>query len=132
MRLHQQALSERMGQVFCDLRIYEALNIDKEHKKIAKSIQFPGKSDVSSDKKTLTWNKRGGYAGQKTIKKVFDAAKAAGWKDKGTIPGASPSGSVMGTGTTYVDSKGNELYASQSYGITKADNSYFMTLKFKG
>lgn len=95
---------------------------DKDQKKILRSIKFPGgKPD---------WSKRGGYAGQKTIKKVVDAAKAAGWKEKKSTPTASASGSMMGHDTVYVDDQGNELGIDQSYGVTKADNRYSMRVKF--
>ena len=66
------------------------------------------------------------------IKRVVDAALAAGWQ-KGSVQRAdSGDGATIGSGIKYHDDAGNELTVRRRYGATKSENLFSIDVKLAG
>lgn len=92
----------------------------KQMKKI-----MPAKSETRGTK--VMWSKRGGYAGEKTIRATIAKAKAAGFTEFDAKQYGCPDGSTVGSGTYYRAPSGDVLYVSSSYGVTAPENHYSIT-----
>jgi len=89
---------------------------------------MPANTEVMGDQ--LSWSKRGGYAGEKSIAKFVDKIKAAGWEEYDSSQHSVPDGSVMGHGTSYISPDGKHIAnTSKSYGSTASSNYYSISIK---
>jgi hypothetical protein len=105
----------------------------KDLKKLARSLKLPGSSEfIAGDtSSSISWSKKGGFAGDKAIAKVVEAAKADGFVKSGHREGGTPDGSTIANGTVY--SKGNiTLNVSSSYGATQAYNRFSIRVTVTG
>lgn len=75
-----------------------------------------------------SWNKRGGFAGDKAVERVKAAAIKAGWSNTPTSH-AVPDGSTIGRGGVFYSPEGHQLNANSSYGGVKSDNYFTISLK---
>jgi len=100
----------------------------KEFKKLAAQLKLPAGGSFYG--KSWVWNKRHGHAGAKTLERVREAARAAGWHPSPTTDNSTPDGSVVGRGRGFVSPEGHVLTTSSSYGATAYDNSFSINLKF--
>ena len=73
------------------------------------------------------WRKRGGYA-DAIFTKVYTGIKKNGFKEVGTDGFSSPDGSVVRNGDQYVKGRWR-LELSKSFGVTKSDNYFDITLE---
>ena len=105
----------------------------KDLKKLARSLKMPGSSEffITDSSATISWRKKGGYAGDNAISKVLEAAKNAGFVHQRDHSSASPDGSTVRGGTNL--SKDNvSLYVSSAYGVTKSENRFTIRVTVTG
>lgn len=89
---------------------------------------MPAGSKTESWSGKTHWDRRGGYAGERSIRATIAKAAALGftWVDARDL--SVPDGSTIGSGQYYRDAAGNVLYTSTRYGGVAADNSYRLEL----
>jgi len=76
-----------------------------------------------------SWRKSGGYAGEKTLKRLRDKAISLGFKKADDNQYGNPDGSVVGSGSNYVHPDGHVLNLDSSYGVVKSENRFRANLK---
>jgi len=106
----------------------------KEFKALAKQISFPGGKDTRFYEDSVTWSKRGGHAGSKTISKVVAQAILEGFTRREHDDSSSPDGSVVGSGTTYTKKVGDVtvvLSVSSRFGVTASENFFGASLEIE-
>lgn len=102
--------------------------ITKEFKDATKKLGLPSGGDKSTG--YYRWSKSGGYAGEKVLARVEQAAKKAGFKQQVSDQFLSPDGYTSRNGNTWT--KGNvSVELSAHYGATKSSNSYSVTVRHK-
>lgn len=105
----------------------------KDLKKLARTLKMPGSSELiaGDTSSSISWSKKGGFAGDKAIAKVVEAATANGFIKTDRREGGTPDGSTVGHGTVY--SKDNvTLNVHSSYGVTQAYNRYSIRVTVTG
>lgn len=76
----------------------------------------------------LSWSKRGGQAGSKSISNTLEKAKAVGFKKADKTHSAVPDGSMIGNDEVYVDLNGAVLTVHESYGMSASQNRFIIRL----
>jgi len=101
---------------------------DDTVKKLMKKLKMPGgtKKDPYG---IYSWTKNGGHAGEKIIKKVIDAAKAAGFKEKSRGSSDHPAGDWTSFDVVFADDAGNTIGYNKYYGSVAADNRFSLGFK---
>jgi hypothetical protein len=110
----------------------EAEEIPAAFKKLAKQVKMPAGTKMScfQGKCTASWYKRGGHGPAKQVDAARAAAEAAGFKGSSST-GGNPDGSTIYHSNDLVHPNGATLSTSKSYGGTKADNRFSITLSWK-
>lgn len=110
----------------------EAVEISEEDMKVINLVKkvFPGGAKINTWSGALEWEKRGGYAGEKSIKTTIEKLGKLGFKYSDAKLGGLPDGSTVARGTVYLNKKlGWYVTTRQFYGQTASSNSYSLTLK---
>ena len=95
--------------------------------KVAKRC-MPSNSKASGDR-MWTWDRRGGYAGERSISTTLQRAKELGFQEQPSVDwSTTPDGSVSRRGTYLFHANGMLLYASAKYGAVAADNCFNIEL----
>ena len=90
--------------------------------------KLPSGSQIKPNR--ISWSKRGGYAGRKTLDQMRDVLEGAGWKKGEWKPDGSPDGSWVSNSDSYTSPDGKMVMSYYSYyGATSRDNSYGFTFK---
>ena len=88
--------------------------------------------DVKQYGTVLTWSKKGGYAGEKTLARIVQRAMDKGFVQRSNKATGTPDGSHMGTGEVFKAPTGECLTINYSYGVTKDKNYFFAELRLNG
>lgn len=90
--------------------------------------KLPSGSQIKPNR--ISWSKRGGYAGRKTLDQMREVLEDAGWKKGEWKPDGSPDGSWVSNSDSYTSPDGKIVMSYYScYGATSRDNSYGFTFK---
>lgn len=111
----------------------EAVEISPEDMKVIKDIKkvFPGGSKLNpwSPTPQLEWDKRGGYAGEKSLTATREKLEKMGFKWSDSKGAAHPDGSTVSHATYLVNKKlGWYVKIVSFYGQTASSNAYSLTL----
>lgn len=99
--------------------------------KAGKNVKFPTGEGRRSTDSMLDWRKRGGNAGDKTVWRVLNTAKALGWKEKKATQSTHVAYDIVNNDIVYVDPEeqfclsGNIYYGQASY-----SNYFSLTLTY--
>lgn len=108
-------------------KLYKESNEEVDIKKLLKMngvTKLPSGTRIKSG--MVDWSKDGGYSGQKTLDKMRDVLKNAGWKEGEW----KPDGSWVSNSDSYTSPDGKIVMSYYSYyGATSGDNSYGFTFK---
>ena len=103
----------------------------KTVKTLTKDLGLPSGCEIHTyedNAVTITWTKRGGYAGEKILDRVRKKAIDNGWKAKNADSANHPDGSWVANSDTY--EKGMALITFRThYGNTASDNRYSLTVR---
>ena len=112
-------------------KLYRESNEEVDIKKLLKMngvSKLPSGTEFKPDR--ISWSKRGGYAGRKTLDNMSDVLEDAGWKKGEWKPDGSPDGSWVSNSDSYTSPDGKIVMSYYSYyGATSRDNSYGFTFK---
>lgn len=100
----------------------------RANKKLARKLKMPAGTQVTS--LSARWYKRGGYLGAKVIERVLTVAEKCGFKKEPLRHFNSPDGSVVGSSDGLFNKAGDKLTTVRSYGVTKHDNWFSITVEF--
>lgn len=106
----------------------ERAAFEQEFKRAIKPLRLPpGTEFLNFGSPSATWSRRRGHAGAKSVERVFEAARSAGWQDGQRNTTGSPDGNVVGSNTRFVSPDGRfELTGGKSYGVVAADNYFWL------
>ena len=112
-------------------KLYKESNEEVDIKKLLKLngvTKLPSGTQIRSDR--IRWSKDGGYAGRKTLDKMCDVLKDAGWKKGEWKPNGSPDGSWVSNSDSYTSPDDKLVMSYYSYyGATARDNRYSFSFK---
>ena len=112
--------------------LQEAVEISDEDMKVINDIKkiFPSGSVIDTWSGSLEWEKRGGYAGEKSVTATKEKLDDAGFKFTTAKSLGLPSGSTAGFRSLYANEKlGWYVTIVMFYGNSSSSNAYKMSLK---
>ena len=112
-------------------RLYKESDEQVNLKKLLKLngvTKLPSGTEFKPDR--ISWSKDGGYAGQKTLKKICSQLEDAGWKRGEWRTGGVPDGSSVSNSNAYTSPDGQIVMTYfEHFGATAHDNFYGFTFK---
>jgi len=102
----------------------------KEFKKLLKSLKMPSSTEVIQRENNILearWRKVGGFAGERSIKRVAEEAVGAGFRVIGPADSTSADGSRVTHGSWF--SNDDLLSVTKTYGVTSKQNEFSIVIR---
>jgi len=110
------------------IKLYENFITEEKNDltQVYKALKFPAGSRLSND--SISWDKKGGHAGDKAVYRVMKNAEELGWKRE-FKQSTHPAYDIVSNNNVLFDPEGKyKLEGYQKYGQTASDNWYSLKL----